>query len=170
MKLPSKIHSTGLALLALCVGALGVQAQTPYSAPVRDVENAAHAPLQISTQPASTGSQSSLTIQLATPAGKRFVLEHLSVKCQVAAGDPTQIMLAQLFTADAIGAHSYMVGPVNAAVFPGSGTTYYVSQSIRTYQDGGTPLLLIVSLDQPSSAANKPSCTVNASGYTVNTP
>lgn len=138
--------------------------------PIRDVEIAAHAPLQVSTQPASAGSSDTLTIQVPAPAGKRFVLEHLSVNCHVNNGDPTHLILVQLFTADAFAAHSYLLGPVNAAVFRSSQTIYYDSQPILTYQDGGTPLLVIVSLDQPSSAATKPSCTVSVSGYTVNTP
>jgi hypothetical protein len=142
-----------------------------YSSPVRDVENAAHSPLRLGfliTVP--NGATSTFNYFAANvPAGKRMVVEFVSMICEIAANQGVNVATMDFITFT--GGEGFPVPmPVTKSITNGDGVNrYFTSQLVQFYADGvGATIGAGVALSGP--APGKVDCFFTLSGHTVNLP
>jgi len=165
----SKIASCAVVTLALTICA---SAQTPFSTPVRDVENPAKSPYwSLATLDILNGFQGAVSFD-PVPVGKRLVIEFASFVCTTEpnTNGVVDVSIARLTvpaknaaTASIQFSHSLVVSRQGKSF---SGDTYAAAQSLRLYSEAGTPGASV------SLSGNTPhlGCNIAISGYLVNVP
>jgi hypothetical protein len=144
-----------------------------YSSPIRDVENPAHSPLQVSysvTVPNGAISISNAFVAN-VPSGKRMVVEYVSVTCGTLAANAVGVATLDLYALNFFGSTPYKLA-VTAAPTDGNGINrYYVAQTVRLYADSNPQSASLggaVTLTAPAQGQFE--CHFAVSGYTVNMP
>jgi hypothetical protein len=168
--LPFRLISTthALAVLALLAPAAGL---AQYSTPMRDVENPAHSPLRFSKEIDIAGSAFAQASLGNVPAGKRYVIELISVSCVFfSAAELTDItlILNEERGNNTVVFHRYSM-PFTR--LPGDSVVVarFISlQPLRLYHDGNA-VDLAASFSLAQSNPNG-ACTFEVSGYTVTAP
>jgi hypothetical protein len=160
---------------ALLIASGAAVAQTPYSAPMRDVENAAHSPLQFQvTIEASTGSSPALFITTPSlPAHKRMVIEHVGFRCH--SNNPAVTLLQAEFSYidDQGTQHFFHVVPTTV---PLSGVLIYGDAYTRLYHSAGqitgslAPNAIGAFFQFSNNLDIHDNCRVEVFGYTINLP
>jgi hypothetical protein len=156
----------------LFVIASAVAAQTP----VKDVENAAHFPFQTAIPFASYQAglvSASVNFDL-NPAGKRYVIEHVSARCQFAVKTDDRAGEMIINTLDGNGnVHQYNLVVIQASTetaAPFNANISYVSEAMRTYHDGGAngavPVQILFRFSN-SGLKGPAFCQAEVSGYTI---
>ncbi len=162
----SMLAAAGLLILALVLTAIGpkrVMAALGYT-PVRDVDNPASNPHGDGIADTITSGITTQVFFRAVPAGKRFVIEHVTATASVPNGQTGFIFI----DTRSGGINVRLVIPVNQqfadSVFPGS-DLLVTGQAVRFYADPGTfPSISF----RRSSSSGSASFQAFISGYYVN--
>ena len=171
--------SVALILIVALFGGMAFAAQSVIVAntplPVRDVDNPASQPFQISGLTTIGPFDTSSTIELFTvPAGKRLVIEYATVYAGAGEGNKMVAFIStKLITTpdpndSPFVAHSLLMteqGTINDPV------TFAASQPMRVYADPGTKVLGIVARTADAADGTSTlSATITISGYFINLP
>ena len=133
----SLLAVAGIVLLAVVLSVIGPKralAALGYT-PIRDVDNPARNPFQISTGNVFVLNRNNSGNLDAVPAGSRLVIEQVSVTASVPSG---QSGFFSISTTAGGNGESFVI-PTTQRFFDGSGTDILVAtQSLRLYADPGT--------------------------------
>lgn len=133
--------------------------------PARDVDGAARQPFQrFLVEQINDGEFNAADrVAFTVPAGKRLVIEHVSLLCVAPTGQKLRVRI----DATAGGSAFHQLPLANEGSFQGGKDDHKASQQTRIYADGGTEVYFRVARNSASGVAG-----VNASvsGYLVDVP
>ena len=143
MRLYSKISGRlgRLLLLASALPILGLAQLT-----VKDAENPAHSPLRLTGSFTVNAPDAGSGIAFAVPAGKRYVVEFLNVRCTPTGNNipPLEEVILHIWDATTNTASIVTLVPSKAAT-----GKYHLTNNSRLYADSTTALVLTLSSGMP---------------------
>jgi len=130
---------------------------------IRDVENPARTPFVVNAS-VEVESDGAITELGKVPAGKRAVIEFISMQC--ATVPPDTIRVVQFFFRSAGGAIHYFL-PISKQGDPGDflQQSWVAAQLVRIYADEGSIGITIILSSQPPGGPS--GCEVSISGHTI---
>jgi hypothetical protein len=156
--------------LAICtlIGLLASAAYAGTSAPrvvdVRDIENPARTPFVVEGTVIFEGSGSIVTVDLGeVPAGKRAVIEFISMLCNMIPPDTISFVLFNFPHGNEF-SHHFL--PISKQGDPGTSLfqNWVAGQLVQIYADAGK---ISVEVGRSFLNPNQSGCTVNISGHTI---